>query len=122
MNSIITLTARKKMAEARAGVKAVPPIVKMAVGDGGIDADGTIKSPESALNHELLRRDIDSVSKITDTCYRYKLCLKENELPKSEISELALIDAEGDIVSIITFEKKVKDEGAQMIFEMDDEF
>ena len=48
--------------------------------------------------------------------------LKENELPKSEISELALIDAEGDIVSIITFEKKVKDEGAQMIFEKDDEF
>lgn len=122
MNSIITLTGRKKMAEARAGVKALSPIVEMAVGDGGIDENGKIKSPGDVLNHELLRRKLDNITKISDTCYRYKICIKKDELIGCEISEKALIDEDGDIVVIINFSKKVKDEGAEMDFEIDDIF
>lgn len=122
MNSLITMTGRKKMAEARAGIKPVSPITQIAVGDGGLEEDGTLKSPGETLYHEVLRRDVESIMKVSDTCYRYKLQMNDDELPKCAISEAVLIDSDGDVVASITFEKKVKDEGAKMFFEMDDNF
>lgn len=122
MNSIITLSGRKKMAEARAGIKALAPITKMAVGDGGVEEDGTVKSPGNDLSHEVLRREIDSVTKVSDTCYRYKLSLLKGELPGCEISEVALIDDDEDIVAVKNFAKKIKDEDMEMDFEIDDNF
>lgn len=122
MNSIITLAGRKKMAEARAGIRAVAPIVAMAVGDGGIDENGKVKIPGDTLNHELLRREVESITKVSDTCYCYRLCIKEDELIGCELSEKALIDSDGDIVAILNFARKEKDEGAKMYFELEDIF
>ena len=122
MNSIITLAGRKKMAEARAGIRAVAPIVAMAVGDGGIDENGKAKIPGDTLNHELLRKEVESITKVSDTCYCYRLCINEDELIGCELSEKALIDSDGDIVAIMNFARKEKDEGAKMYFELEDIF
>lgn len=122
MNSIITLAGRKKMAEARAGIKPLPPIAFMAVGDGGVETDGTVKEPGDVLANELVRKEIGNAVKISDTCYRYKLTLNKGELTGKEISEMALIDEDGDTVAIKNFLKKPKDEDMEMDFEIDDNF
>ena len=61
-NAIITAASRQKMVKARAGAITLPPITKMAFGNGGVDGQGDPISPsESAtgLNNELLRKNID---------------------------------------------------------------
>ena len=40
----------------------------------------------------------------------------------AEISEMALIDSEGDTVIVKTFKPKIKDGGMEMTFQMDDKF
>lgn len=44
-NVIITKKARKKMVQARAGAIALPKIVGMAFGSGGVDSAGNVISP-----------------------------------------------------------------------------
>ena len=122
MNSIITLVGRKKMAKARAGIKPLPPIAFMEVGDGGVEADGKVKEQGDKMVNELARKAVEDAVKISDTCYRYKLTLNKGELTGKEISEMALIDEEGDAVAIKNFLKKPKDEDMEMDFEIDDNF
>lgn len=122
-NSIITNKARSKMAKARAGVAPIPKIVGMAFGDGGVDAESNPTLPNmDSLNHEILRKDIDGYMEVTETCYRYSATLSKTEIPKANINELGLYDADGDMVALKSFRNKVKDEDMVMIFEMDDQF
>lgn len=122
-NSIITNKARSKMAKARAGVEPLAKIVGMAFGDGGVDGENNPTLPNmEALSHELLRKDIDGYTAVTETCYRYSATLSKTELPKAVINELGLYDADGDMVAVKSFRNKIKDEDMAMIFEMDDQF
>lgn len=122
MKTLITLAGRTKMIKARAGVAALPPITQIALGDGGVDENGNVLEPRDTLQHELIRRDVNSIVKVTETCYRFSLILTENELVDAEITEMALVDSEGDIVSVKNFKPKIKDEGMEMTFQMDDTF
>lgn len=122
MKTLITLAGRTKMIKARAGVTALPPITQIALGDGGVDENGNVLEPSDILQHELIRRDVNSIVKVTETCYRFSLILTENELVDAEITEMALVDEEGDIVSVKNFKPKIKDEGMEMTFQMDDTF
>ncbi|MCM1220437.1 MAG: phage tail protein [Lachnospiraceae bacterium] len=122
MNNRITLKGRSKMAKARAGVAQLPPIVGIAVGDGGTDSEGNVMTPTDELRHELLRRNVDSIEKITETSYRFSLSLSRDELSDKAISEMALYDSEGDIVAIKNFKRKYKDPDMEMVFEFDDTF
>ncbi len=122
MKTLITLAGRTKMIKARAGVAALPPITQIALGDGGVDENGNVLEPSDTLQHELIRRDVNSIVKVTETCYRFSLILTENELVDAEITEMALVDSEGDIVSVKNFKPKIKDEGMEMTFQMDDTF
>ncbi|WP_242875931.1 phage tail-collar fiber domain-containing protein [Cellulosilyticum sp. I15G10I2] len=125
LTSVTTNIAREKMVKARAGERTLPPISQMAFGRGGVDAAGNIKQPlaaQTALNDEIARKDIESYSfPILTTC-RYVCRLVRGELAGEDISEIALIDAEGDIVAIKNFKAKGKDSDIEMIFELDDEF
>lgn len=121
MNEIITAIGRAKMAQARAGVKALPPIVGMAFGTGGV-IDGEVQEPGEELRHEVFRKEIDGYTCITEQCYRYTCTLDKDELSGVAISEIALYDAEGDLVGIKNFAVKVKDSDMEMIFEIDDQF
>ena len=60
---IITKIARKKMVMARAGALALPKIIGMAFGDGGVDSNRNTLEPvenQAELNHEIYRQEIDN--------------------------------------------------------------
>lgn len=124
-NQVITLAARKKMLRARAGEIQLPKIVGFVFGDGGVDELGEIIPPQDSdteLRNEILRKKYDSYTMLDDTTCRYMCTIGENELPGSEISEIGLYDADGDILVIKRFSKKGKDEGLSMMFWMNDSF
>lgn len=121
MNSTITVIGRKKMAQARAGVKALPKIAGMAFGTGAVQ-NGEVQPPGETLFTEELRKEIDGYTAVSDTCYRFMCTLEKDELVDKTLNEIALYDTEGDIVAIKTFTNKSKDSDMQMIFEIDDQF
>lgn len=123
--SIITVSARTKMAQARAGVTTLPTVAGFAFGDAGVDSSGNptdISASASALSHEILRKPFSSKAKVSNTAYRYTCVLAANELAGKNISELALYDSEGDLINIKHFKSKGKDADIEMTFQVDDEF
>lgn len=122
MKNLVTLAGRSKMAKARAGIAGLPAITHIALGDGGVDSDNNVLEPGEQLAHELIKKEVSSINKVTDTCYRFSLVLGESEMADAEISEMALIDSEGDTVIVKTFKPKIKDAGMEMTFQMDDKF
>ena len=68
-NVVITKTARMKLVKARAGAAALPRVIGMAFGSGGVNADGTVKTPsgsQTALADERYRK------RLTSTAFRTK--------------------------------------------------
>lgn len=124
-NVVITKTARRKLVRARAGEIALPKIVGMAFGSGGVDAAGNVIAPgeqQTALKKELLRKPVSGHAMISETTCRYECTLAETELAGQYISEIGLYDADGDVVCIKTFTKKGKDEDIEMTYTLDDVF
>lgn len=124
-NVIITKKAREKLVKARAGAIQLPKIAGMAFGNGGVEADGTVKPPidtQNGLTNELFRKEVDGYSFPADTTCRYECTLAENELVGKEISEIGLYDEEGDIVCIKTFMRKGKDDDVEQTYTLDDIF
>lgn len=122
-NAITTNSAKKKMLLARAGKQALPVITQMVFGTGGVDAQGEVVEPQEGqdqLCQEIYRKDIDAVEVVSDTKIRYICTLEESELVGAEISEIALADAEGDLVAIKTFMAKGKDGDFKMVFKVND--
>ena len=124
-DAVVTLRAKNKMMQARAGVITLPKIVGMAFGSGGVDVSGAVVAPvetQLALNNELLRKPIDSYNFLSDTKCRYVCTLASGDLVGKNISELALYDADGDLVAIKNFLSKGKDADLEITMQMDDEF
>ncbi len=126
-NVLITTNARRKLALARAGAIELPPIVGMAFGDGGVDESGVVVAPsegQTELTSELYRKAIDGYAVLEDepATVRYDCTLLKEELADKHISEIALYDADGDLVCIKTFNKKGKDDDVEMTFTLDDVF
>ena len=123
--AVVTLVAKKKMMKARAGAIALPKIVGMAFGNGGTDASGNVITPvetQTALNSELLRKEIDGYEFLSDTKCRYNCTLGSADLVGKYVSELALYDEDGDILAIKNFLQKGKDSDIEMTMMFDDEF
>lgn len=124
-NTVITRKAKNKMLKARSGDKALPKIIGMAFGDAGVESGGAVKAPtetQTALNHEISRKAITSHQMLSEVKCRYECVLAANELAGKNISEIALYDAEGDLVAIKNFAPKGKDADLEMVFRIDDEF
>ncbi len=120
---ITTVAAKKKILLARAGIQALPKISQMAFGDGGISVEGEVLEPaetQENLKHEILRKDIDGYEIISDTEIQYQCTLAENELNGSRLSEIALIDEEGEVLAIKNFSVKEKDAEWEMTFRIKD--
>ncbi len=123
--SIVTNIAREKMLKARAGISPLPQIVGMAFGDGARNSAGGVIAPsedQTELRHELLRKEIGECKAVSRLVYRYTCTLKEEELANTYINELALYDADGDIIAIKSFMDKGKDGDQEMGFKIDDTF
>ncbi|MCI8821523.1 MAG: hypothetical protein HFI15_03210 [Lachnospiraceae bacterium] len=124
-DAVITLKARKKMVQARAGAITLPPIVGMVFGTGGVDEAGMPVAPsgsDEGLKQEIFRKELDSYTFTDDTTCRYLCTLEVGECDNEEISEIGLYDSEGDITAIKTFKKKGKDSDLEMTFRIDDIF
>lgn len=121
--ALTTKTAKKNMLLARAGAQPLPHITEMAFGTQGTDAGGEVKKPEkeqTELLNEIYRKEIDGYEIVSDTQIQYKCTLEENELAGEQISELALVDENGDIVAIKNFMPKGKDGDWKMTFMIND--
>ena len=126
-NAVVTTVSRQKLVKARAGAlqEGLPPITKMAFGNGGVDGSGTPVAPSesaTALGHELLRKNIDGYTFPTATSCRYACTLTESELAGMSVNEVALVDSDGDIVAIKTMTNKGKDSDLEMTITVDDIF
>lgn len=122
--SVITKIRRKKMAEASHTTGTVAKITHIALGSGGVNADGTVIVPlaESvALKKEVVRKPYTSSTKTSDTSYEYTIKLEEDELVGTFISEMALIDEDGDVVAFSNFLAKGKDE-TEVTFTIEDNY
>ena len=126
-NSVTTVIGRKKLCKAHAGLISLPKISKMVWGDGGVDDEGTVKTPtgaETTLYNKLLEKDIANVILIgeDETTARYTGILEKAELEDKQISEVGLVDTEGDLIMIRTFLPKGKDGDIKMSFDIDEIF
>lgn len=124
-DAVVTLTARNKMLRARAGEITLAKIEGFAFGDGGVDASGNVRAPtesQTKLNNELLRKEIDGYTMISDTQCRYECTLANDDLVNENISEIAIYDADGDLIAIKNFKAKGKDADLEMTFQIDDMF
>ena len=122
----VTNKAKKKMVEARAGIATLPPITKMAFGTGGVNGSGVVidhTDAQNALYNEVLRKNIDGYTVISDTKIRYSCTIESGDLTDgTEISEIGLLDSAGDFVALKSFSKKGIDTDMETIFECDDSF
>lgn len=124
-NAITTVLAKKKLLQARAGDITLPIITSMAIGTGGVDADGNPIQPselDTSLKNEIIRKPIESHSLVTDTEMKYSVTITYDECSDENINELALVDSDGDIVCIKTFKNKIKDSDVEMTFDVSDVF
>lgn len=124
-NGTLSKIAKTRFAQALNGTGSFPVIKMAAIGDGGINGDGDVRIalPEDiSLHHELLRKEITAVTPLNESRYRYEIIIEKEELPGQEISELALIDDEGNIFYTECFSPKVHYEYTEKVFEIDIEF
>ena len=77
---------------------------------------------QTSLLNEVVRKPLDSKVRINDGCYRYTGMLNEIEGNGQYISEIGLIDEDGELICIKTFDKKIKNKEAEMTFRIDDMF
>lgn len=112
MKYTITEAHRKKIALATHSTGAIATVAQIALGSGGMDGE-EIKAPVATaaqLNNEVLRKEYTSSTQIDDFCYEYALELGADELVGTSISEMALIDSDGDPICFLNFYPKVKDD------------
>ncbi len=113
MKNVITAIRRKKMAEATHTTGTIAKAKWIALGSGGVDSSNNIITPlenNTSLNNEVVRKEYTASRKISDTSYEYIIELEGNELVGTYISELALIDEDGDVIAFSNFLPKGKDE------------
>lgn len=125
-NSVITKTRRRKLCMAASDPeKPLAVITHVAFGNGGVNESGEPLVPlktQTALNSELVRYEVESVTYPAETTARYAVTIPKDAMVGEEINEAALVDSDGDVVAIKTMYPKKKDEDVSFTFEFDDEF
>lgn len=121
-NAVMTRKGKEKIVRARAGDGTLARTRWMAFGDAGVNSGGAIIAPvetETSLKNEVVRVEIRE-HKIQGTSCIYTGRIEADQAIGKKISELALIDSDGDIIAIKRFLPKTKDAGMPMIFEVTD--
>ena len=119
-NSVITKTRRRKLCMAASDPeKPLAVITHVAFGSGGVNVSGEPIVPtetQTALNSELARYEVESVTYPDETTARYTVTIPKDSLVGKEINEAALVDSDGDLVAIKNMYSKKKDEGVSFTF------
>lgn len=124
--SVVTLARRKQLAKITSGaIASIPKITHIVFGDNGIDPDGNPVEPldtQIKLNNEIGRYGVGSIEYPTETTVRYTVTIPEADLVGKKLSEMALVDADGNLAAIKNMFPKQKDSDVEFKFEFDDEF
>lgn len=124
-NSVITKTRRRKLCMAASDPEKPLAVITHVPRRGGVNVSGEPTVPtetQTALNSELARYEVESVTYPDETTARYTVTIPKDSLVGKEINEAALVDSDGDLVAIKNMYSKKKDEGVSFTFEFDDEF
>lgn len=126
-HTVITDYRRVLLCKITSGeISTLPPVSHIAFGDGGVGEDGQPMDPlgsQTALNHEVGRYPLDGTPEYpVPTTARYTVTIPKPDLPGVNISEAALLDAEGGVCAIRNMLPKGKDGDVEFIFTFDDEF
>ena len=125
-NSVITLYRRKNLAQITSGaIASMPKIAYIALGTGGVDESGSVTAPsesQTALKAEAGRYPVDPVEYPVETTARYTITVPEADLSGTAISELGLLDEEGNLCAVRNCSPKIKDADEEFTFVFDDEF
>ena len=109
-NSVITRTRRIKFCQASSdATKPLPVITHIAFGSGGVNLSGEPIAPsetQTALNTEIARYPVDSVTYPEETTARYAVTIPKDDLAGEIINEAALVDSDGDVAAIKTMYSK----------------
>lgn len=125
MVGLMTKKGKEKICKAHAGDAALPAIVKIAFGKGGTGEDGQPMPPtgdELAIKQPLLEKGIESHSFPSQGVCEYQCHLEKAELAGEFISELGLIDSDGDLVAYRTCLALGKDDDMEISFTMQESF
>ena len=114
--------AKTKTLKARAGLI---DSIKLAGFKVGTAKQYTPTATQTDLKSAILIGDayikaFTSVTQVDALTYTYECTLTENECTGSQITELALVDTDGDAVCIKTFPAKYKEEDKVMTFKIND--
>lgn len=124
MRYATSLVRRSKMAEASNNTGVLAKAKWIALGTGGIDENGEVITPlveNTQLKKEIIRKEYYSSYKASSTSYQYVIRLDEDELVGQSISEIALVDEEGDVIAFANINPKYKD-ATQVEFTIEEKF
>lgn len=109
---------RRKLAKGLSGSAPSPKIGFVAFGDGGHSGKDPIQPSDEqlGLKNELLRKPVSEILQEDEVSVTGVGQVSENELIGSEISEVALLDTDGNAIAVKNFAPKPKESGE--IFEI----
>lgn len=120
-NATLLTQAKKKILALRYSGGTSWKITSMAFGTG-LNSDGNPYTPTESmtdLKHKVITKPI-TAQKISDTEYKYTATLTEDDVNGAYISEIGLVDNDGMLICIKTFNKKFKESTAEMVFSLED--
>lgn len=123
MDAVLLNQAKKKMLRLRATGEEGWKITHFVFGTGLVNGKPYTPSPDqSDLLNEVARTEVVSRQEvgIDGTTYRYTGAIGTNECGGMYITEVGLVDSDGMLVCVKTFDKKMKQNGTEMVFKIDD--
>lgn len=125
-NTVTTLKARQKFAQAHGSGDPVPKIEKIGWGTGGHDqSTGQPIFPDdgaTVVPGEFIRKNIAQQSYPNSVTVRVLGVLESAEGLNKSVSACGLYDAAGDLIALKTFTPKGVDEDTRLEIEWDEEF
>lgn len=126
MASVKTNKGRENLAKAHAGTAALPKVVTLVLGSGGVDSTGKIKDltgAETALFNQVISKTAaQSFPTLYTSRYTITVDADLDALVGVNINEAGLIDEAGSLVAMKTFSNKGLESGTIMDFDYDAEF
>ena len=119
--AILLNQAKEKILRSRFNGSGGIVITDFAFGTGAGENAYTPTADQTSLKNEIIRKKADK-AQISERCFRYTGVLGAMDANGQYISEIGLVDSDGDLVCIKTFNKKLKTDESEMVFKIDDTF
>lgn len=110
--AVTTYPYRRKLASRSYAGGQAPQPTHMGFGDGGHESDGSPKNPnpeKTTLNHELLRKALDSTYQEDDYSLTGVGRVAKSELIGASMSEAGLFDEDGELMGFKNMAVKIKE-------------